>query len=368
MLDILFYSLIGITVIQLLYYVVIFGKFSFAKVQKSNPKRIPVSVIVCAKNEAENVRNFVPLLAKQDYPDFEIVLIDDSSSDETLDIFEEFEKQYANIKLVKVQNNEAFWGNKKFALTLGIKAAKNEYLLFTDADCYPTSTEWIKEMSSNFTLKRTIVLGYGAYEKIPNSFLNKLIRFETLLTATQYFGWAKSGKPYMGVGRNLAYKREEFFRVNGFIEHMKLRSGDDDLFVNQASSSENTTVCFSKESFTYSKPKTSFKEWFDQKRRHVSTATYYKFFDRFQLALFFFSQLSFLLLAIVLLVFQHQWMIVLPIVLFRYIFTWTSLGYAANKLNEKDVIYWFPIMEIALIFTHLNVFFTNLFSKPVHWK
>lgn len=368
MLDILFYSLIGITVIQLLYYVVIFGKFSFAKVQKSNPKRIPVSVIVCAKNEAENVRNFVPLLAKQDYPDFEIVLIDDSSSDETLDIFEEFEKQYANIKLVKVQNNEAFWGNKKFALTLGIKAAKNEYLLFTDADCYPTSKEWIKEMSSNFTLKKTIVLGYGAYEKIPNSFLNKLIRFETLLTATQYFGWAKSGKPYMGVGRNLAYKREEFFRVNGFIEHMKLRSGDDDLFVNQASSSENTTVCFSKESFTYSKPKTSFKEWFDQKRRHVSTATYYKFFDRFQLALFFFSQLSFLLLAIVLLVFQHQWMIVLPIVLFRYIFTWTSLGYAANKLNEKDVIYWFPIMEIALIFTHLNVFFTNLFSKPVHWK
>lgn len=368
MLDILFYSLIGITVIQLLYYVVIFGKFSFAKVQKSNPKRIPVSVIVCAKNEAENVRNFVPLLTKQDYPDFEIVLIDDSSSDETLDIFEEFEKQYANIKLVKVQNNEAFWGNKKFALTLGIKAAKNEYLLFTDADCYPTSKEWIKEMSSNFTLKKTIVLGYGAYEKIPNSFLNKLIRFETLLTATQYFGWAKSGKPYMGVGRNLAYKREEFFRVNGFIEHMKLRSGDDDLFVNQASSSENTTVCFSKESFTYSKPKTSFKEWFDQKRRHVSTATYYKFFDRFQLALFFFSQLSFLLLAIVLLVFQHQWMIVLPIVLFRYIFTWTSLGYAANKLNEKDVIYWFPIMEIALIFTHLNVFFTNLFSKPVHWK
>lgn len=368
MLDILFYVLIGVTVIQLLYYVLVFGKFSFSKIQKNNPKRIPISVIVCAKNEAEQVKKFVPLLAEQNYPEFEIVLIDDSSSDNTLDLFEEFEKQYSNIKLVKVQNNEAFWGNKKFALTLGIKAAKNDYLLFTDADCYPTSKEWIKEMSSNFTLKKTIVLGYGAYEKIPGSFLNKLIRFETLLTATQYFGWAKIGKPYMSVGRNLAYKREEFFRVNGFIDHMKLRSGDDDLFVNQASNAENTTVCFSKESFTYSKPKTSFKKWFDQKRRHVSTATYYKFFDRFQLALFFFSQLSFLILAIILLAFQYQWMIVLPIVLFRYLFTWTSLGYAANKLNEKDVIYWFPIMEMALIFTHLNVFFTNIFSKPVHWK
>ena len=368
MFDILLYVLIGVTVIQLFYYVIIFGKFSFAKVQKSNPKRIPVSVIVCAKNESENVKKLVPLLAQQNYPDFEIVLIDDSSSDNTLDLFEEFEKQYANIKLVKVQNNEAFWGNKKFALTLGIKAAKHEYLLFTDADCYPTSNDWIKEMSSNFSLKKTIVLGYGGYEKIPNSFLNKLIRFETLLTATQFFGWAKIGKPYMGVGRNLAYKREEFFRVNGFIDHMKLRSGDDDLFVNQASNRENTTVCFSKESFTYSKPKTTFKEWFDQKRRHVSTATYYKAFDRFQLALFFLSQVTFLSLAIILLAFHYQWMIVLPIVLFRYIFTWLTLGYAAFKLNEKDVMYWFPFMEIALIFTHLNVFFTNLFSKPVHWK
>lgn len=368
MFNILFYGLISATVIQFLYYIVIFGKFAFAKTQGTNPKRIPVSVIVCAKNEAENVQKFVPLLAEQNYPDFEIVLIDDSSSDSTLELFEEFEKQYSNIKLVKVQNNEAFWGNKKFALTLGIKAAKNEYLLFTDADCYPASKEWIKEMSSNFTLKKTIVLGYGAYEKIPHSFLNKLIRFETLLTATQYFSWAKIGKPYMGVGRNLAYKREEFFRVNGFIEHMKLRSGDDDLFINQAANNENTTVCFSRESFTYSMPKTSFKEWFDQKRRHVSTATYYKAFDRFQLGIFFFSQFIFLLLAVILLAFQYQWLIVLPVVLFRYIFTWITLGYAAHKLNEKDVIYWFPLMEISLIFTHLNVFFANVFSKPVHWK
>ncbi len=368
MLDILFYSLIGVVIIQLFYYIIVFGNFSFTKSQKNNPKRIPISVIVCAKNEAENIKKFVPLLLEQNYPDFELVLIDDSSTDETLELFEQFEKQDSRVKLVKVKNNEAFWGNKKFALTLGIKAAKNEYLLFTDADCYPTSKEWIKEMSSNFTLKKTIVLGYGAYEKIPDSFLNKLIRFETMLTATQFFGWAKMGKPYMGVGRNLAYKREEFFRVNGFIDHMKLRSGDDDLFINQAAEKENTTVCFSKESFTYSMPKTTYKEWFTQKRRHVSTATYYKMFDRFQLGLFFLTQLLFLILAILLLSINFQWMFVLPVVLIRYTFAWISMGFAASKLNEKDVIYWFPVMEIALIFTQLNVFFTNIFSKPVHWK
>jgi len=285
-----------------------------------------------------------------------------------LDIFEAFEKQYPNIKLVKVKNNEAFWGNKKFALTLGIKAATKEYLLFTDADCYPTSKNWIKEMTSQFTLSKTIVLGYGAYEKIPRSFLNKIIRFETMLTAVQYFSWAKAGHPYMGVGRNLAYKKEEFFNVRGFMDHMKIRSGDDDLFINQAAHKKNTTVCFSPESFTYSEPKRSFKSWFNQKRRHVSTAAFYKPFDRAQLALFYVSQLLFVLLPIVLLAFMHQWILVVSLIGFRYLFAWITLGFAAGKLKEKDVMYWFPIIELVVIFTQLNIFMTNIFSKPVHWK
>lgn len=368
MLTITFYLFIVIVAIQLFYYLIVFGKFAYAKPQKSTPKRIPISVIVCAKNEAENVMKFIPLLAEQEYPDFEIVIIDDASSDDTLEIFEGFEKQYSNIRLVKVKNNEAFWGNKKFALTLGIKAAKKDYLLFTDADCYPTSKNWIKEMSSQFTIEKTIVLGYGAYEKIAGSFLNKIIRFETMLTAVQYFSWAKMGHPYMGVGRNLAYKKEEFFNVNGFIDHMKIRSGDDDLFINQAATGKNTTICFAPESFTYSQPKTSFKDWFTQKRRHVSTAKFYKPFDRVQLTLFYISQLLFLLLPIILLAFQYQWIIVLCLIGFRYLFTWLTLGFSSGKLKEKDVMYWFPIIEIALIFTQLNIFFTSIFSKPVHWK
>lgn len=365
---VLFCLFIAVVAVQFLYYVVFFGKFSFYKAQKGTPKRIPISVIVCAKNEAENIQKLVPLLAEQDYPEFEIVLIDDASSDETLDLFEAFEKQYSNIKLVKVENNEAFWGNKKFALTLGIKAAKYEYLLFTDADCYPNSNQWIKEMTGHYTQQKTIVLGYGAYERIKGSFLNKIIRFETLLTATQYFAWAKMGKPYMGVGRNMAYKREEFFRVRGFIDHMKLRSGDDDLFINQAGNASNTTICYTPESFTYSAPKTKFKAWFNQKRRHVSTAQHYKGFDKFQLGLFYISQLLFVCLPIVLLAFQYQWIIVCSLIGFRYIFSWLSLGMASGKLKEKDVMYFYPFIELVLIFTQLNVSITNLFSKPVHWK
>jgi glycosyltransferase involved in cell wall biosynthesis len=368
MLIITLYIFIVIVAIQFSYYLFVFGKFAFAKAQKSTPKRIPISVIVCAKNEAENVAKFIPLLAEQDYPDYEIILIDDASSDNTLDIFEEFEKQYSNIRLVKVQNNEAFWGNKKYALTLGIKAASKDYLLFMDADCYPATKDWITNMSGHFTMHKTIVLGYGAYEKIANSFLNKIIRFETMLTAVQYFSWAKIGNPYMGIGRNLAYKKEEFYNVKGFISHMKIRSGDDDLFINQVAKSKNTAICYSPESFTYSQPKTTFKGWFTQKRRHVSTASFYKSFDKIQLALFYVSQLLFIILPIILLAFQYQWILVLSLIGFRYLFTWITLGFSAGKLKEKDVMYWFPIIEIVLIFTQLNIFITNIFSKPVHWK
>lgn len=368
LLNALLIGLGAITFIQLVYYVFLFGKFSFTKLQTPNPKKLSVSVIVCAKNEAENIQKYIPLLLSQNYPAYELVLIDDASSDETRDLFEAIEKQHNFVKLVKVDNNEAFWGNKKYALTLGIKAAKNEYLLFTDADCYPQSRNWIAEMTAHFTSTKTIVLGYGAYEKVKNSFLNKVIRFETLLTATQYFAWAKLGKPYMGVGRNLAYKKDEFFRVRGFMDHMQVRSGDDDLFINQAASGSNTDICFSEASFTYSMPKTKFKDWFNQKRRHVSTAKLYKPFDKFQLGLFFVSQFLFFVLAVLLLALQFQWMIVAGIIVLRYIFAWISLGFAAGKLKEKDVMYWFPFIEIFLIFTQLNVFITNLFSKPVHWK
>ena len=362
------YFFIFIVFVQITFYLGIFRKFAFAKKQQITPKRIPISVIVCAKNEAANAINFIPLLAEQNYPDFEIVLIDDASSDETLDIFEGFEKQYTNVKLVKVQNNEAFWGNKKYALTLGIKAATKEYLLFTDADCYPASKDWITHMSSQFTMQKTIVLGYGKYEKIPNSFLNKIIRFETLLTAMQYFSWAKIGHPYMGVGRNLAYKKEEFFNVNGFIEHMQIRSGDDDLFINQAANGKNTTIAFAPESFTMSKPKTTYLDWFIQKRRHIATANHYKFGDQLQLGIFYSSQLLFLLLPIVLLSFQFQWTIVVPLIALRYLVAWIVVGFSAGKLKENDIKIWFPIVELVLILAQINIFITNLFSKPVNWK
>lgn len=369
LLDILFYSFIIVVIIQVLYYAVLFGSFAFSKtVSKSTKSNVPISVIICAKNEAENIKRFLPSILNQDYPNFEVVLINDASIDDTLDIFEAFAEKHNNIKIVNVENNEAFWANKKYALTLGIKAAKYKHLLFTDADCTPVSNQWITKMASHYSEQKTIVLGYGAYQKVKNSFLNKLIRYETLLTATQYFSFAKIGLPYMGVGRNLAYHSDEFFNANGFINHIKIRSGDDDLFINEVATEKNTTICTHLESFTTSIPKTTFKSWFRQKRRHVSTAKLYKFKHKSLLALFYISQVLFWVLGIALISTLYLWPFVLGIIALRFILQFFSIGFSAKKLNEVDVILLLPILEISLLFLQFFIFINNIISKPNYWK
>lgn len=366
--EVLFYIFIVVVGIQLIYYGIIFGRFPSRKTKRPKLKNIGISVLICAKNEAENLTRHLPLFIQQNYDNYEIVLINDGSSDDTLIVMNAFKKQHDNIKIVDVKPVEKFWGNKKYALTLGIKAASYDFLLFTDADCKPLSNHWIASMSSHFTNKKSVVIGYGAYKKVKGSLLNLLIRFETFMTAVQYLSYANIGLPYMAVGRNLAYRKGLFFQAKGFMSHMNVNSGDDDLFINQVATKQNVAICISEDSFTLSVPKTSFKSWIHQKRRHVSTASHYKPKHQYLLALFYISQIVFWILAITLGVSLFQWKAVLALIAIRFIVQYVSLYSASKTLKDTALILWLPILEIFLINIHFFIFIKNLSSKPNHWK
>ena len=218
--------------VQLCYYLFIYLKLARHKEQKKTFSKA-VSVVVCGFNEEQYWEALVDKLLDQDYPNFEIVLVNDQSTDNTKFIFKQWEN-HPKIKLVDIGEDIKKGLGKKFALTLGIKAAKYDYLLLTDADCYPRDKDWISSMAQHFSNK-TIVLGYGAYEK-HKGLLNKLVRFDTFQVAMQYFSYALIGKTYMGVGRNLAYKKSLFFDNKGFATHLHLPSGDDDLFIKEVAS------------------------------------------------------------------------------------------------------------------------------------
>ena len=358
------YFYILIIGIQIAYYFFIFSRFSFASVKKNNSKEISISVIICANNEAANLTEFLPSIYSQKYKYFEVVLVNDHSTDDTLQVMQSFAAMHSNTQIVNLSKNTS--GNKKNAVTNGIKTAKYEHLLFTDADCKPASEKWISKMSEHFSKEKQLIIGYGAYEKINNSFLNKLIRFETLQTAIQYFSYAKNGLAYMAVGRNMAYTKSEFNSVNGFTKHQHIKSGDDDLLVNQIATTTNVSCCYSKDSFTISKVHHNFKKWFYQKRRHVSTATSYQFLHQFLLGLYYITQFSFWLLTFVLL-WTVQWKIALLLFAIRIGFQYLIYGLSAKKLKETDLIIFIPFLELFLIIIQMCIFITNLISKPKNW-
>lgn len=363
---VLFYIFVAVTVMQLCYYLS-FLSFGFSSSKKKTTETIPVSVIVCAKNEADNLEKLIPLLLNQTHSNFELVLINDASTDSTADVLTSFAKRDQRIKLVNVENNEAFWGNKKYALTLGIKAAKHEHLLFTDADCIPSSNNWIQLMSQNFTQKKSIVLGYGKYDTKKFSLTHLLVKYETLLTAIQYFSYAKMGIPYMGVGRNLAYTKSEFFKVKGFINHLHIKSGDDDLFVRDAATGANTSIQFHPESFTISNSPKNLAALFRQKRRHISTAKEYKFLHQFLLSCFFITKIFMFGLFFALLFSPYLLWSLIGFGSY-FIISYICIALAANKLKETRVLFFLPFLEVFLMLFQFAIFIANSITKPTHWK
>lgn len=353
--------------VQMFYYLKIFRKLAFHKPESLPAPTEPVSVVICAKNEAKNLHKNIPLFFSQDYPEFQVVVVNDCSSDESEEILEEFESKYENLHVVYLKEDEINEHDKKLALTLGIKGAKHELLLLTDADCVPVSKDWISRMVQNFTPGIDIVLGYGGYKKA-KGFLNKIIRFDTFFIGLQYLSYALDKNTYMGIGRNMAYRKSLFFKNKGFATHYHIQSGDDDLFINRVARKDNVRVESSPESITLSEPKTTYRRWFNQKRRHITTARHYKSIHQFMLALFTSSSYMFFLIAVVLLIFQFETYIILGVIVFRYLIQFIIFKKAMDKLGEKDLLFLSPLLELLLLFYYPSFSVGNLFGKKQKWK
>lgn len=357
-----------ITIIQLFYYWSIYGKVAFFR-QKNEFVRSDqgVSVIVCARDEYHNLKENLPLLLAQDYSLFEVVVVNHGSEDETHYLLRDLAEVHKNLKIVNVPQDLNFFTGKKFPLSIGIKSASYEVLLFTDADCIPSSNQWLRRMAANFTEGTEIVLGYGAYSK-SKSLLNLLIRFDTTRIAMNYLGFARAGMPYMGVGRNMAYRKSLFYRQNGFISHYRIQSGDDDLFINKAATARNTRIEIQADARTISKPKTSFDQWIRQKRRHLQTGSFYKPIHKFVLGLFAFTQTMYWVLTIALLVMWYQPYVVMGIAGLRLFTQLLVTGKVMKKLSEKGFLLLVPIFELFLMIISPILAFANLLNKPVKWR
>ncbi len=360
--NILIGSFIGIIAMQLFYYLYFFLRLAiYKKPEKATHMEHPISVVICARDEAANLANNLPGVLVQQYnTTHEIVLVNDNSEDETKYLLEEFKKSFKNLNPVLLSQEAKMINGKKFPLSIGIKSAKNETLLLTDADCVPASEHWMRLMQDGYDEGIEIVLGYGAYKKKPG-LINKLIRFETFQTALQYFSYALAGLPYMGVGRNLSYKKEVFIRNKGFSSINQMPSGDDDLFINQVANKHNTAIVIDKDAHTLSEPKTSLHDWMNQKYRHYTTSKYYKLSHATLLAFYAISQFLVYPILITAIVFTKEYILLASLWSIRMLIQGTILRSTMKKLNELDLWPWFILFDFWSIFYYL-------FTLPSVWK
>jgi glycosyltransferase involved in cell wall biosynthesis len=348
--------------IQLFYYLFFYLSVYLQKSSDVRKTGEPVSIIICARNEAENLQKFLPSILKQNYPDFEVIVVNDCSEDNSYDVLGNYIKEYPHLRISTVNKDPKFTHNKKFAQFIGIKAAKNELLLFTDSDCKPESDKWLESMASHFDEKTSFVLGYGGYLS-EKGLLNKYIKYDTLTIAMQYLGMAIRGIPYMGVGRNLAYRRSVFFNNKGFGSYNHIISGDDDLLVNSVATGKNTVVELGIETHTRSVPCTEVDKWIIQKKRHLTTAPYYKFRDKALLIIEPLTRIIFYAGFIVLLSFTFLWPWVIAVFILRLITQITVFSLTQKKLNEPGLLGYLLIFDIFSPLINSVIFISSTRNK-----
>ena len=312
----------------------------------------PLSVVICARNESENLRRNLPAILKQDYPDFEVIVINDGSTDESEDLLSELEEEYPNLYHSFTPDSARYISRKKLALTLGIKASKYDWLVFTEADCTPVSDKWLRRIARNFTPSTDIVLGYSGYER-GKGWLHKRVSFDSLFTSLRYLGFALAGNPFMGIGRNLAYRKELFFKVKGFSTHLNMQRGEDDLFINQIANENNTRVETSPDSVIRMQPVERYKDWKEEKVSYMATARFYKGSQRWLLGLETATRLLFYvacLSGIVFGILSFHWLAA-GLALLLWIVRYSAQAYVINKTanemgDNRSYYFTLPVFDI----------------------
>jgi poly-beta-1,6-N-acetyl-D-glucosamine synthase len=336
------------TIFQIAFYYGFLGRFSRHKIpeiQSVTQNKEGFSIIICARNEAENLRKNLKSILEQQYPTFEVLVIDDDSKDNSFEVLSEFQQHYPHLRVEYLKHKQRI--GKKDALSYGILKAKYDNLLMTDADCKAASPFWLQKMADQLQNNANIVLGFGPYIETKGT-LNFWVRFEAIHTALLYFSFSLQGLPYMGVGRNIAWKKNLFNIIGGFKSHAHLPSGDDDLFVSAASTANNTELCIEPEAFMYSETKNTWWDYYKQKKRHLSTGWHYHWKHQILLAMLSLSHTLHYFAFILLLGFKFGTVFVFSLYIIRTLTIIVVYVPTLHKLRANNLIPFLPILDAAL--------------------
>ena len=320
----------------------------------------PLSVIIVAKEAANELRENLPSILEQDYPEFEVIVIYDRPADDCDDILKLLEDKYPHLYHTFIPDSARYISHKKLGITMGIKASRHDWLVFTEPDCRPQSRQWLRQMARNFTPATEIVLGYSNYERKPGWF-NKKITFDTLLNSMRFLGMAINGHPYMGTGRNLAYRKSLYYKQKGFSSHLKLRRGEDDLFVNKTAGKHNVRVETGPESIMRISVPRHKRVWREEKISYMATSRFFQGTARYLMGLETCSRLLFyaaVLATCTAGIIARLWImpaIALALWLLRFAIQLTVFGKTCRELGERKFYALLPLFDLLQPFWNLGL-------------
>jgi glycosyltransferase involved in cell wall biosynthesis len=363
---ILVLAFLVVILVQMIYYWVFFSRLAFHKPRKVSGGKPPVSVIVLAHNQYNDLQHTLPVMLNQDYPEFEVLVVDDNSDDGSDELLEKLTEQHANLRVVKLTQSLNWFKGRKFPLSLGIKSANHDLLLLTDIQFRPAGKKWISEMADSYSQNTDIVLGYSTYDT-PTKF-NKWLRFVAFYDGLVYLSMALSGRTFKGIGSNLSYRKSLFYRNKGFSSHYVINAGDDELFVNKTATRRNVRIQISGNSMVKSGKPVSLLQWLAKEKTRLSIRRYFKFSHRTLISVFSTSTFLFYLIFILLLLLQIQWPVVVGLFAVRLISQMIIFGLAQKRLSEKNLLLLSPFFEVILVLVDLFIWIRLLLSKKSTWN
>ncbi len=361
-----FIALLAALAVLLFFHLFMFLRLVLRRPAVAPDRDLPVSVVICARNEARALERLLPLLMDQDHKEFEVVVVNDRSDDDTWEMLQWMKPDVPRLRPVNIQADERFNYGKKIALGVGIRSAKHPQVLLTDADCVPAGRDWLSTMAAGFSNGRKIVIGHSPYARV-SGLANVIERYDGTAKAMQYMGFALAGIPYMGVGRNLGYATELFFNTNGQRHHGHLMSGDDDLFINEVARADNTSVVADRRAFMTTRPTPDLGTWWRRKRRHYTTAAHYRFVHQFLLTLLPLARTVFWA-ALLWLALDGAWREV-AVGAAVQLLVLQPITIAAMRRLGTGALAWFALpLEWLFLFLDPLLYTSTILVKPKRWK
>ncbi len=352
--------------VLLVYHAVFFARVAFRTHELEPDRNSPLTVVICARDEAYSLEKLIPVLLEQDHQQFEILVVNDRSTDGSEEILLWLEKDNPNLRVVNIPTGTRNAFGKKMALWIGVREARYDRVVVTDADCMPASKDWLALMAAGMPEGKSIVVANSPYER-KTGLTNVLERYDGAMKAMQFLGFACAGLPYMGVGRNLGYEKELFLRSKDKVKGWNAMSGDDDLFVNAVATQKNTNAILDPNSFMFTRATRDMRSWWRRKRRHYTTAVHYRFVHQFLLMLLPLAKMVFWASLIILAVQQH----------------WVGVGIGLGsalllllpvqmkglqRTGAADLAWMALPLEWLFLLLDPFIYLSTLIVKPQQWK